>query len=434
MKQMIEVRVPDIGDFSDVPVVEISVAAGETVKPGDTLIMLETDKAVMDIPCDHAGKVEKILISQGDLLNQGSPILMLELDKTPEQPVDNLPPPVESSATTSTVPAAASAPAAPQPQPQAAQASGARIPVYASPSVRHYARNLGVNVDQVTGSGPKDRILREDVEAFVKSKLQVNTPNASTGVSTGLSTGLGLNLPDWPQVDHASFGPVERQPLSRIARLSGPALARNALIIPHVCNFDEADVTDLEQFRKTLNSEAQAEDAKISMLAFTVKATVAALKKHPRFNSSLDADDLVVKGYWNIGVAADTPDGLVVPVIKAADKKGLREIAQEMASLAADARAGKLKAQDMQGAGFTISSLGGIGGTNFTPIINAPEVAILGMTRARIQPVWDGSAFQPRLIQPLSLSWDHRAVDGVAAARFLTDLATMLGDFRRISL
>ena len=294
--------------------------------------------------------------------------------------------------------------------------------VHASPSLRKLARELGLDISQVTGTGPKSRITREDVTAHIKKALQTPT----------LATGFGLDLPAWPDVDPAKFGPVSRTKLSRIARISGPSLARNAITIPHVTNFENADVTDLESFRKSVNSEGQG--AKLTLLAFVVKAVVAALKAHPKFNASLDGEDLVLKEYFNIGVAADTPDGLVVPVIKAADQKSLSDIAVEMADLAADARDGRIKPADMQGGSFTISSLGGIGGTNFTPIINAPEVAILGMVRSSVQPVWDGSAFQPRLIQPMSLSWDHRVVDGVAAARFLQTVQSILQDFRRISL
>ena len=303
----------------------------------------------------------------------------------------------------------------------AALAAPSGLPPHASPAIRKFARELGVDLARVSGTGPRGRITREDVNGFVKAALQA--PAAP-------QTGIGFGLPDWPRVDYAKFGPIERKPLSRIVRISGPALARNAIAIPHVTNFDEADVTDLEAFRKQVN----AEGPKLSILPFAVKAAVAALKAYPAFNSSLDGGDLVLKHYWHIGVAADTPEGLVVPVIRDADRKSLREIAAEMAELAADARAGRLKPSDMQGASFTISSLGGVGGTGFTPIINAPEVAILGMTRAAIRPVWDGAAFQPRLVQPLSLSWDHRAVDGVAAARFLGVVRDILVDFRRISL
>lgn len=301
------------------------------------------------------------------------------------------------------------------------------VPAHASPSVRKFARELGVDLTRISGTGRKGRIIREDVTAFVKGALQ-----APVAAQTGGGI-ADLGLPAWPQVDFKKFGPVTRQKLSRITRISGPSLARNAMIIPHVTNFDSADITELEQFRKTINAENK-DGTKMSILAFVVKAVVAALKEHPRFNSSLDGDELVVKDYYNIGVAADTPDGLVVPVVKNADKKGVLEIAAEMSDLAGQARSGKLKPADMQGGTFTISSLGGIGGTNFAPIINAPEVAILGMTRAAIQPVWDDTAFQPRLMQPLSLAWDHRVVDGVAAAKFLGSVTTTLNDFRRNTL
>ncbi|CUH87552.1 Dihydrolipoyllysine-residue acetyltransferase component of pyruvate dehydrogenase complex [Phaeobacter sp. CECT 5382] len=436
MSTIREVLVPDIGTLDAAPVVEVLVAAGDSITVGETLIILESDKATLDIPSDASGIIEEVKVKMGDALRKGSVILTVSGSSNAEQPVENSGAPVDK--------AAALPDPQPLPDPTAISPSAegnspapqVGKPVYASPSLRRYARILGVDIRAVTGSGPKGRIVKSDVEGFVKSKLSVNTHPQSTGSFTGLSTGTGLptGLPAWPQVDFASFGPVEAQPLSRIARLSGPALARNALLIPHVCNFDEADVTALDAFRNELNAEAGPDTARLTLLAFAVKAIVATLKKHPKFNSSLDGDNLILKRYWNIGVAADTPNGLVVPVIKKADQKGLYDIATEMAALAEQARAGRLKAADMQGASFTISSLGGIGGTNFTPIINAPEVAILGMTRAKIQPVWDGSAFQPRLVQPLSLSWDHRAVDGVAAARFLGDLAAILGDFRRISL
>jgi pyruvate dehydrogenase E2 component (dihydrolipoamide acetyltransferase) len=296
---------------------------------------------------------------------------------------------------------------------------------HASPSIRRFARELGVDLAQVKGTGPKGRISREDVQEWVKARLAGAAPTAAQG------SGLGL-LP-WPQVDFAKFGPVERTPLSKIRRISGANLQRNAVLIPQVTNFDEADITELEAFRQLLNKESK-DGTKLTLLPFVIKAAVAALKAYPSFNSSLDGDDLIVKRYHHIGFAADTPEGLVVPVIKDADQKGLAEIAAEAVRLAADARQGKLKLGDMQGATFTISSLGGIGGTNFTPIINAPEVAILGMTRSATKPVWDGTSFQPRLVQPVSLSWDHRVVDGVAAARFLVKLCQVLGDFRRIAL
>jgi pyruvate dehydrogenase E2 component (dihydrolipoamide acetyltransferase) len=298
------------------------------------------------------------------------------------------------------------------------------LPPHASPAVRKLARELGADLAAVAGTGPKGRITREDVQAHVKAAL--SRPAAAA------PAGIGLALPAWPKVDHARFGPVEREPLSRIRRISGPALARNAVVIPHVTNFDKADVTELEAFRKTVNAEG--EGPKLTMLAFVVKACVAALKRHPHFNASLEGEEVVLKRYYHVGVAADTPGGLVVPVVRDADAKGVHAVAGEMAALAAEARAGRLSPAQMQGASFTISSLGGVGGTNFTPIVNAPEVAILGLVPAEIQPVWDGEAFRPRLIQPLSLSWDHRVVDGVQAARFLVTVKTILSDFRRIGL
>ncbi len=439
---MKEVRVPDIGDFADVPVVEVAVAVGDMVAAEDTLVVVESDKATLDVPAPFAGRVMEMRVAEGDTVSEGSVIVIMEADPAdtgepgsadaesgqageaarPErEAVSEAPSPADSAP----APALEPESVAEEPVPPAMERGK---PVYASPSVRRYARTLGVAVAEVSGSGTKGRITREDIEAFVKARLAAPPPPPAAG---GMAV---AGLPDWPKVDFAKFGPVERVPLSRIARISGPALARNAMVIPHVTNFDTADVTDLEAFRKTLNGEAGPNDARLTMLAFSVKAVVAALQAYPKFNASLDGDELVVKNYWNIGVAADTPDGLVVPVVKEADRKGLREIAGEMSTLATAAREGKLKPSDMQGSTFTISSLGGIGGTNFTPIINAPEVAILGMTRAAIQPVWDGEAFQPRLIQPLSLSWDHRVVDGVAAARFLAHVARTLGDFRRIAV
>jgi len=433
MSSINEIRVPDIGDFSDVSIVEISVAPGDVVDDGDTLIVLESDKATLDVPSPMAGRIVELKVAENDVVNEGSVILTME--------------PAEAAA--STEPCAPALPAPPEPAPPTAPAKQDAPPsksaaepakpapvdatagalVHASPSIRRFARQLGVAIAEVTGTGPKGRITREDVEAFVKAKLKA--PSAATGGDAALGI---AGLPAWPEVDHGKFGPIERIALSRISKISGPALARNAMVIPHVTHFEKADVTDLETFRNVLNAEAGPDDAKITMLAFAVKAVVSALKKYEKFNASLDGDALIIKCYWNIGVAADTPDGLVVPVVKDADQKGLREIAGEMAELAASARAGKLAPADMQGATFTISSLGGIGGTNFTPIINAPEVAILGMPRAEMQPVWDGAAFQPRLIQPLALSFDHRIVDGVASARFLVHVARVLNDFRRISL
>lgn len=422
MSNLVKIAVPDLGDFRDVPVVELPVAVGDTIAAGDTLVVVESDKATLDVPAEIGGRITALHVGMGDKVSEGTLLAEIEAAQgTQAAPAAPAPGPAPAAAPApEAVPqvAATPSPAAPAPAPSAPDGS----PPHASPSIRKLARELGVDLARIAGTGPKGRITREDVQGFVKAALQA--PSAGGGI--------GLGLPDWPRIDFAKFGEIERKPLSRIVRISGPALARNAIMIPHVTNFDEADVTDLEAFRKEANRQDGA--PKLSILPFVVKAAVAALKAYPAFNSSLDGDEMVLKKYWNIGVAADTPDGLVVPVVKNADRKGLREIAAEMADLAADARAGRLKPSDMQGATFTISSLGGIGGTNFTPIINAPEVAILGMTRSAIKPVWDGGNFQPRLIQPLSLSWDHRAVDGVAAARFLGFVKDVLSDFRRISL
>ncbi len=425
MSNLVKIAVPDLGDFRDVPVVELPVAVGDTIAAGDTLVVVESDKATLDVPAEVSGRIAALHVAMGDKVSEGTLLAEIEAEQDAQvalaapAPEPAPAPQVDAAPQVAAVPTPAAAPA---PMPPAQD----DLPPHASPSIRKFARELGVDLARIAGTGPKGRITREDVQGFVKGALQTPAANGGTG------GGIGLGLPDWPRIDFGKFGEIERKPLSRIVRISGPALARNAIMIPHVTNFDEADVTDLEAFRKEANRQDGA--PKLSILPFVVKAAVAALKAYPAFNSSLDGDDMVLKKYWNIGVAADTPDGLVVPVVKNADRKGLREIAAEMADLAADARAGRLKPSDMQGATFTISSLGGIGGTNFTPIINAPEVAILGMTRSAIKPVWDGESFQPRLIQPLSLSWDHRAVDGVAAARFLGFVKDVLSDFRRISL
>lgn len=432
MSDIIELRVPNIGDVSDVPVIEMPLIVGDHIDLDDTVLVLESDKATLDVPATSSGKLLEVLIREGDTVSEGDIIGRVEVigkseGPAPEASSVQIPSPAadptetvaRSAAGTDDAGQASTSGILPSRLPEGPQS---KHMVHASPSLRKLARELGLDISQVTGTGPKSRITREDVTAHIKKALQTPT----------LATGFGLDLPAWPDVDPAKFGPVSRTKLSRIARISGPSLARNAITIPHVTNFENADVTDLESFRKSVNSEGQG--AKLTLLAFVVKAVVAALKAHPKFNASLDGEDLVLKEYFNIGVAADTPDGLVVPVIKAADQKSLRDIAVEMADLAADARDGRIKPADMQGGSFTISSLGGIGGTNFTPIINAPEVAILGMVRSSVQPVWDGSAFQPRLIQPMSLSWDHRVVDGVAAARFLQTVQSILQDFRRISL
>jgi pyruvate dehydrogenase E2 component (dihydrolipoamide acetyltransferase) len=419
MTNRMDLTVPDIGDFRDVPIVEIAVSLGDVIAADDTLVILESDKATLDVPAAVGGRIVALHVAPGDRVAEGSRIATVETDAAEGAVVAA--PPVE----------AAPPPPPPPPPPPSAPAPVAeeRRLIHASPSIRKLARELGVDLSALAGTGPKGRITREDVHGFVKGVLSA-PPGRGQAVGT---SGLGLDLPPWPQVDYARFGPVERVPLSRIVRISGPNLARNALVIPHVTNFDEADITDLEAFRARINAEGGV-GVKLSILPFVVKAAVAALKAFPKVNSSLDGDALVLKAYYNIGVAADTPDGLVVPVIKEADKKGIAEIAEEMAALAVAAREGRLSPGDMQGATFTISSLGGIGGTNFTPIINAPEVAILGMTRSDIKPVWDGSAFQPRRIQPMSLSWDHRVIDGVAAARFLAHMKATLSDFQRATL
>ena len=420
----IELRVPDIGDFRDVPVIELTVGVGDRVEVDEPVAMLESDKATLDVPATAAGRVAEIAVAVGDRVSEGDVLMLLEADEVAGGPEE----------APAAGPDAAPAEAAPVPPEQAAPepvavapaAPPARegVPPHASPGVRKFAREIGADIAAVTGTGPKGRITREDVLAHVKAAL--SRPAAKS------APGIGLDLPAWPRVDHAKFGPVEREPLSRIRRLSGPALARNAVVIPHVTSFDKADVTELDAFRKTVNAEGAG--PKLTMLAFVVKACVVALQRHPHFNASLEGEEVVLKRYYHIGVAADTPGGLVVPVVRDADAKGVHAIAGEMAALAAEARAGRLRPEQMQGASFTISSLGGVGGTNFTPIINAPEVAILGLVPAEIQPVWDGEAFRPRLIQPLSLSWDHRVVDGVQAARFLVTVKTILSDFRRIGL
>lgn len=418
----IDIAVPQIGTSTDVLIVEIAVKVGDTITADDTVLVLESDKATLDVPAGVAGRITALHVAVGDRVSEGHRMLALEPTAGAEvetAPATTAPQPAIPAATTvpAPIPAAAPSPAI------APTAAASTLPVHASPAIRKFARELGADLGRIKGTGPKGRITREDVQAHVKAALSAGPVSPQGSAFPG--------LPAWPEVDFAKFGEIERVPLSRIARISGPALARNAVVIPHVTNFDEADVSDLEDFRKAANADGTT---KLTMLAFVVKAVAKTLEVFPRFNASLDGDHLILKKYINIGVAADTPEGLVVPVVRDCATKGLRDIAGEMVNLAGAARDGKLKSQDMQGATFTISSLGGIGGTNFTPIINAPEVAILGMTRAGIKPVWDGKAFQPRLIQPMSLSWDHRVVDGVAAARFLLHLKTLLEDFRRVNL
>jgi pyruvate dehydrogenase E2 component (dihydrolipoamide acetyltransferase) len=415
---LITVEVPDIGDFGDVPVIEILVAAGDTVAVDDPLVTLESDKATMDVPAPAAGTVTELLVKIGDSVSQGSALLRIEGSAGPSESEPDAPAtPSEPVAPASDAPAAASEPA-PAPPASAPASNG---PAYASPSVRRIARERGVDLAAVRGTGRKGRITKADVEQFV------DTGPAPAG------PGLGLSLAPWPSVDFAKYGPVERMERTRIQRISGPNLARNWVMIPHVTHNDEADVTELESWRKQLNSE-RGDGAKVTMVSFLVLACVAALKEFPAFNSSLDGEALVLKRYYNIGFAADTPGGLVVPVIRDADKKGLLEIAAELGTLSAKAREGKLSPAEMSGGTFSISSLGGIGGTSFTPIVNAPEVAILGVTRSAMKPVWNGSEFVPRLMLPLSLSYDHRVIDGAAAARFVVYLVAVLSDLRRALL
>ena len=436
----VEVVVPDIGDFKDVEVIELLVKVGDTVTKEQSLITVESDKASMEIPSSAAGVVQALRVKIGDKVSQGTPVVLLSGASGAAAP---------SAASSVTAPAAPSSATPELPKTTAfATEMGARPPPidlgptpgakpHASPSVRKFARELGVDLTHVRGSGPKGRITTEDVREHVKGVMAGGArPAAAAAAPAG--SGIGLNLPAWPVVDFAKFGPIERVEMSRIRRISGPALSRNWVTIPHVTNQEDADITDLEAFRVQLNNEnAKSKDTpKLTMLAFLIKACVAALKKFPDFNSSIDPEGgaIIRKNYWHIGFAADTPQGLVVPVIKEADKKGIFEIAQETSALAAKARDGKLGPSDMQGGTFSISSLGGIGGTSFTPIINAPEVAILGVCRSTMKPVWDGKQFAPRLILPLSLSWDHRVVDGAGAARFNVYLAQILADFRRVML
>ncbi|MDQ7746520.1 dihydrolipoyllysine-residue acetyltransferase [Hydrogenophaga pseudoflava] len=436
----VEVRVPDIGDFRDVAVIEVFVKPGDSIKVEQSLITVESDKASMEIPSSHAGVLKEIKVKVGDKVNIGDLLAILEGAAGAAAPAPAAAAPVAAPAAAPAAVAApvaaASAPAAAAPahNPTATPALG--LP-HASPSVRKFARELGVPLDEVKGSGLKGRITAEDIQSFTKSVMAgaVQTKaQAAKAPASGGGGGSELGLIPWPKVDFAKFGPIERKELGRIKKISGANLLRNAVMIPAVTNHDDADITDLEAFRVSTNKENEKSGVKVTMLAFLIKASVAALKKFPEFNSSLDGDSLVYKQYYHIGFAADTPNGLVVPVIKDADKKGVLQISQEMGELAKKARDGKLGPADMSGATFTISSLGGIGGRYFTPIINAPEVAILGVCKSQMEPVWDGKAFQPRLMLPLSLTWDHRVIDGAAAARFNAYLGQILGDFRRVLL
>ncbi|MFC0402833.1 dihydrolipoyllysine-residue acetyltransferase [Paraburkholderia rhizosphaerae] len=434
-----EVKVPDIGDYKDVPVIEIAVKVGDRVEKEQSLITLESDKATMDVPSPAAGVVKELKVKVGDTVSEGTVIVLIEGAGGAAAPAAAAAAPKQaaeepSDAPQKPAPAPAAAPSALAQAPVIpAGEGGAYKPSHASPSVRKFARELGVDVSRVQGSGPKGRITQDDVTAFVKGVMtgQRAAPAAAAGAPAG---GGELNLLPWPKIDFTKFGPIDPKPLSRIKKISGANLHRNWVMIPHVTNNDEADITDLEALRVQLNKEHEKAGVKFTMLAFVIKAVVAALKKFPTFNTSLDGDNLVYKQYFHIGFAADTPHGLVVPVIRDADKKGLVDIAKEMAELSKLARDGKLKPEQMQGGSFSISSLGGIGGTTFTPIINAPEVAILGLSRSAMKPVWDGKQFVPRLTLPLSLSYDHRVIDGAEAARFNAYLSAILGDFRRVIL
>jgi pyruvate dehydrogenase E2 component (dihydrolipoamide acetyltransferase) len=423
MSSISEVTVPDIGDFKDIPVIEILVKPGDSVAKDAPLVTLESDKATLDIPSPMNGTIKEIKIAVGDRVSLGS--MLLTLEEASDQAG-----PTESPSRPSVV-ASLPSPSAATPHPATAELT---LPVaperspYASPSTRRFARELGVDLSAVLGTGRRGRIVKDDLQEFVKT-----SDLATAGVAHADSLNESTLAP-WPQIDFSKFGKIERVPLSRIQRIAGMKLARSATDIPHVTNFEDADITDLEAFRQTLNAEIRSPSVKFTLVTFVIKATAVALAKYPEFNASLEGAELVVKHYFHIGFAVDTPYGLVVPVIRDVDRKGLEEIAGEVASLANQARAGKLTPADLQGGSFTISSLGGIGSTGFTPIINAPEVAILGVARAQMRPVWSEKNFHPRLILPLSLSWDHRVVDGAAAARLLAHLSGLLADFRRVTL
>ena len=429
----IDVAVPDIGDFKDVAVIEVFVKPGDTVKVEQSLITVESDKASMEIPSSHGGVVKTVLVKVGDKVNMGSPLVVLEGSAGAAAPAQQAAAPAPAAAPAAPTPSTAVA--APMPSHEPSASKGA-LP-HASPSIRKFARELGVPLTEIKGSGPKGRITQTDVQGFVKGVMAGDTQTAAQKGKAPAGAAAGGAFPGllpWPQVDFSKFGATERKDLSRIKKISGANLHRNWVVIPHVTNHDDADITELEAFRVATNKENEKSGVKVTMLAFLIKASVAALKKFPEFNSSLDGEQLVLKKYFHIGFAADTPNGLVVPVIKDADKKGIFQIGTEMGELAKKARDGKLGPADMSGACFTISSLGGIGGRYFTPIINAPEVSILGVCKSAIEPKWDGKAFAPRLMLPLSLSWDHRVIDGASAARFNAYLGQILADFRRVLL
>ena len=447
MANLVEVKVPDIGDFADIPVIEILVKVGDIVKKEDSLVSLESDKATMEVPSSHSGVVKEIKVKLGDKLSMGSLVAIVEeaigavipataapapaaKAEAPKPAAAAAPTPAATPAVPAPVAAAPVTASATAPAPASAKASSGdgAVPthVHASPSIRKLAREFGVDLGKVKGSGVKGRITEEDVKGFVKTEL----------AKPGSGAGGAFSMPQMPFVDFTKFGEIETRALSRIKKLSGANLHRNWVTIPHVTQQDEADITEVEVFRVKTNEEIAKSGVKVTMLAFLIKASVAALKRYPEFNASLEpgGENLVLKKYFNIGFAADTPNGLVVPVIKNADRKSVIDIAKEMSELAAKAREGKLSPTEMQGGCFSISSLGGIGGTFFTPIINAPEVAILGVSRAAMKPVWNGSEFEPRLILPMSLSYDHRVVDGAAGARFSTYLASLMSDIRKLVL
>ncbi|WP_353139167.1 dihydrolipoyllysine-residue acetyltransferase [Limnohabitans sp.] len=457
---LIEVRIPNIGDFTDVAVIEVFVKPGDTIKVEQSIITIESDKASMEIPSSHAGMLKELKVKVGDKVNIGD--LMAILEGSLSAAVVAAPVAVATSAVATSASSASVAIASPVAMAApiagatafAAVVAPAHAPgeptlglPHASPSVRKFARELGVPLEELKGSGHKGRITQDDVQTFTKSVMagatQTKAQTAKGSASAGAAGdgGAGLGLIPWPKVDFAKFGPIERKEMGRIKKISGANLLRNAIMIPAVTNHDDCDITDLEAFRVSTNLENEKAakagniaSVKVTMLAFLIKACVAALKKYPEFNSSLDGDALVYKNYWHIGFAADTPNGLMVPVIRDCDKKGILQISQEMGELAKKARDGKLGPAEMTGATFTISSLGGIGGKYFTPIINAPEVAILGVCKSTMEPVWNGKEFVPRLMLPLSLTWDHRVIDGAAAARFNAYLGQILGDFRRVLL
>ena len=434
-----EVRIPDIGDFKDVPIIEVHVKEGDPVNADDPLVSLESDKATMEVPAPQPGTVETLLIKIGDKVSEGTPILLLRggdgamaqpptlVDQQEPKPAEQTSPVSRPSAPPTVAPPSAQAPA--PAVGDAAQAPASFGQAHASPSVRRLARELDVDLNKIKGTGEKGRITREDVKAFLRG------PSAAPAAAGAAPTG-GMGIPEIPAQDFSKFGPIETRPLPRIKKISGPHLHRSWLNVPHVTHNDEADITEIDAYRRELDTAAKEKGFRVTLLAFLMKASVSALRQFPDFNASLspEKDALILKKYYNIGIAVDTPDGLVVPVIKDVDRKGIHEISQEMGVISKKAREGKLGAADMQGASFTISSLGGIGGTAFTPIVNAPEVAILGVVRSKMTPVWNGSEFKPRLMQPLSLSYDHRVIDGALAARFARHLCTVLEDVRRLIL